>query len=108
MSDYDRNVYYAPETWGLKSVGEIEYSSGCYEFDTRVIWQDELGNFFTARDSGCSCPTPFEGFNTFQDLETPTLYMLIGEIHNDINEDSVDSIQSAMMVIDKLRELGLK
>jgi hypothetical protein len=63
MSDYDYNIYYNPEKSGLTIVAEIEYSSGCYEFDTRVVWKNEKGELFTARDSGCSCPTPFETFD---------------------------------------------
>jgi hypothetical protein len=58
---YDNNVYSNPEKHKLKIVAELEYSSGSYEFDTRVVWQGEDGRLWTARDSGCSCPTPFEG-----------------------------------------------
>ncbi|HCU07270.1 MAG TPA: hypothetical protein DIC42_06840 [Holosporales bacterium] len=108
MSSHDHNVYYAPETWGLKSVGEIEYSTRVCEFDTRVIWQDGVGNFFTARDKGCSCPTPFGDFNTFEDLEIPTLKILIDEINNNIKDNSMGNLQTAMLVIDKLLELGLR
>ena len=105
---YEKNVYYAPETWGLELVGEIEYSSASYEFDTRVIWKDKNNQFFTARDSGCSCPTPFEDYETFDDLEKPTLKTLIDEINADIREYSNDNLQTAMAVIDNLRSLGLR
>lgn len=58
------NIYYNPEDFGLEVVAEIEYSSGSYEFDTRVVWKEKKGRKkFTARDSGCSCPTPFEDYN---------------------------------------------
>ena len=57
MSD----VYYSPEKHGLKPVFETDYSSESYEFDLRVIWlHEESGRYYTARDSGCSCPCPFE------------------------------------------------
>lgn len=59
----DSNIYYSPEKFGLTTVAEIEYSSGSYEFDTRVVWKDQQGKLFTDRDSGCSCPTPFEDSN---------------------------------------------
>lgn len=61
MSD---NIYYQPGAYGLETVAEIEYSSANYEFDTRVVWK-VIGKkkFFTMRDSGCSCPTPFEDYN---------------------------------------------
>jgi len=54
------NIYYDPKAFGLSIFGEIEYSSGAYEFDTLVIWEDERGGLWWAHDSGCSCPTPFE------------------------------------------------
>lgn len=39
----------------------MDYSSGSYEFDYRVVWRRlSDGVLLTARDSGCSCPTPFE------------------------------------------------
>jgi len=106
--EYENNVYYAPESWGLELVGEIEYSSGSYEFDTRVIWKDKNNQFFTARDSGCSCPTPFEDYNSFDDLERPTMKMLVDEVNQNICGYSGDTLQTAMQVIDKLRELGLR
>lgn len=56
-----KNIYYTPEAFGLQQIGEAEFSSGSYEFDTTVVWRDvETGEFFYAEDSGCSCPTPFE------------------------------------------------
>ena len=55
------NIYYDPEKFGLKTVGEIDWSDGCYQFDLTVVWQRELdGVFVYAEDSGCSCPSPFE------------------------------------------------
>jgi len=59
-SDYYRNVYYNPDSYGLRPVAEIGFSSGSYEFDLRVVWADAEGRLWTARDSGCSCPTPFD------------------------------------------------
>jgi hypothetical protein len=55
------NIYYSPEKFGLETVGEIDFSSGCYEFDLTVAWKDSgTGKLFYAQDSGCSCPSPFE------------------------------------------------
>lgn len=55
------NIYYEPEKYGLKPIGEIDWSSGSYEFDLTVVWQRELdGVLVYAEDSGCSCPSPFE------------------------------------------------
>jgi len=57
MSD----VYYEPEKFGLEKVSEWDFSDGNYQFDLRVIWRKSNGDLVTARDSGCSCPSPFEG-----------------------------------------------
>ena len=58
------NVYYSPEAYGLETVGEVEWSDGCYQFDTTVVWKDKTsGDLFMAEDSGCSCPSPFESHN---------------------------------------------
>lgn len=55
------NPYYNPEEHGLRIVGAVEFSSGAYEFDTFVVWQDmEDGKLLYAADSGCSCPIPFQ------------------------------------------------
>jgi hypothetical protein len=108
MKDYEENLYYAPQTWGLELVGEIEYSSGSYEFDTRIILKDADGKFFMARDSGCSCPTPFEDFESLSDLETPTIAFLMNEVSKEMESYSQTSLQEAQQVIDRLRELGLR
>lgn len=57
----DGNIYYSPQKFGLKTVGEID-TGGSYEFDIFVVFKDSDGRFFCAHDSGCSCPTPFESF----------------------------------------------
>lgn len=54
------NVYYDPEKFGLRTVGELDYSSGAYEFDLTVVWIDDKKRLYYADDSGCSCPSPFE------------------------------------------------
>jgi hypothetical protein len=60
---YGYNIYYSPEKFGLRVVAEIEYSDRNYQFDTRVVWKEINGEkLFTMRDSGCSCPTPFEDY----------------------------------------------
>ena len=64
------NIYYYPEKYGLESVGEIQFSEPCYDFDFGVLWRDNNGKYYYGRDSGCSCPSPFEdtGLN---DLDGP-------------------------------------
>lgn len=54
------NIYSSPEKFGLTTVGEIDFSDGCYQFDLTVVWRDATGQLFYCEDSGCSCPSPFE------------------------------------------------
>jgi len=53
------NIYNDPEAFGLKAFGDVDFSSGCYEFDRLAVWTDQAGQFLYAEDSGCSCPEPF-------------------------------------------------
>lgn len=54
-------AYTAPEEWRLRTIGQIDWSDGRYQFDLTVVWQREVdGVFMYAEDSGCSCPSPFE------------------------------------------------
>lgn len=77
----DKNAYYRPEELGLEIVAEIDYSSQSYEYDTRVVWRHvETGKLYTARDSGCSCPTPFESYQSIEDLEPVSLIALDQEV----------------------------
>jgi hypothetical protein len=57
------NVYYSPSEFGLELVGELEDNQACYDFDTLIFLRDvKTGAIYSARDAGCSCPTPFEDF----------------------------------------------
>lgn len=69
MGYYDADVYHQPEKFGLTPVAEIDYSSGQYEFDLRVVWRHSSGILLTARDSGCSCPSPFEDLSSLEATE---------------------------------------
>lgn len=64
------NVYYYPEQFGLTTIGEVEWSEPCYDFDLTVLWRDEAGKLYWASDSGCSCPSPFEDLGGLNDLST--------------------------------------
>ena len=98
------NIYYNPEKFNLKIVESFEYSSGCYEFDTRVIWQNlETGKLYTYRDSGCSCPTPFESVG-ISDLEPFNAEILISEAKEQAS--SGYSGDSLIDVIEKIRRLS--
>lgn len=68
MGYYDADCYYQPEKFGLKIVGEINDPQASYSFNDLVVWQHEDGRLFYAEDSGCSCPSPFETYNSIDDL----------------------------------------
>jgi hypothetical protein len=56
------NIDYEPEQFGLEKLHDLDRSTGVYEYDRMLILRDTTtGAIFTAEDSGCSCPTPFEG-----------------------------------------------
>jgi hypothetical protein len=73
---YECNPYYNPESLGLITIAELEFSDRSYQFDTLVVWKHkDSGKFYTARDAGCSCPVPFEdycGIDKLEELESWT------------------------------------
>ncbi len=78
------DVYYQPEAFGLVPVAEIDYSDGCYQFDIRAVWKHtETGRLYTARDSGCSCPSPFEEFTKLELLDEVDMYVLENEVSDE-------------------------
>ena len=70
MSNGTPDLYYQPEQFGLTMLGEIEWSEPCYDFDLTAVWVDADKKLYWASDSGCSCPSPFEGFTSVADAET--------------------------------------
>lgn len=73
------SFYYSPEDHGLKTIGEIEWSDGSYQFDVTVVWQREDGTFVYGEDSGCSCPSPFED-QTPDDLTAATIDKIMAHL----------------------------
>ena len=67
---WSNNVYYSPEAFELKLIGEVDLSEPDYSFDILAVWKGESG-YYLATDSGCSCPSPFENYNTVDDLTGP-------------------------------------
>ena len=66
------SIYGNPENWGLKQLGMIEDDTLSYEFDMLVVWVEATPTgtpkLYWARDSGCSCPSPFEDYRNVSDL----------------------------------------
>lgn len=64
------NIYNNPENYGLEIFLTLEADLS-YEFDMLVVWKRVAdGKLFYKRDSGCSCPAPFEdcGINDLHEL----------------------------------------
>lgn len=107
-SDYDGNPYYNPEACGLEVVATAEYVSG-YEFDMRVVWRHPAsGRYYTARDSGCSCPTPFEDYHKLSDLEDFNYESVRAEVLSEIKPGGYNDLTAseAQDFLNKIR--GLK
>lgn len=68
MIDYDENIYDYPEKHGLTLVEAIDDPDACYSFGIFALWRHEDGRLFYAQDSGCSCPSPFETYDSLNDL----------------------------------------
>lgn len=78
MSDY--NVYNNPEKFDLEWLAEHSFSSEAYQFDYRVVWLHKpTGTLYTARDAGCSCPSPFEDYKSIKSLDVVSLEELRDE-----------------------------
>jgi len=57
------NPYYSPESFELEllSFDEPDLS---YEYNTLCFWATKDGRVYSTSDSGCSCPTPFEQYDS--------------------------------------------
>ena len=55
------NPYYNPEKLGL-TMNEFNESGMCYEYNTLCFFLTGDGRIYSAQDSGCSCPIPFDGY----------------------------------------------
>jgi hypothetical protein len=105
---WDKDVYYDPREFGLEQVAQIDYSSGHYEYDYRVVWRHlETGQLYTARDSGCSCPSPFEDYDALDKLETFSLSTIEDEVLDERKSDYYEGDDPANF-LEKIRELTRK
>lgn len=86
---------YQPENYGFEQIGEIDWSSGSYEFDLTTVWRHTAsGAFYMADDSGCSCPSPYEDVRTLLDLTPiPRTQALIDHLE-ERNKDNYDGDRS--------------
>lgn len=82
MSYDTPDVYYQPEHFGLRPIGEISWDNESYQFDMTVVWFHEATQtFFIGSDSGCSCPSPFENTTSLAELSAfPNPHAVMTEI----------------------------
>ena len=95
------NIYYSPEKFGLEAVAQIEYSDRDYVFDIRIVWKDKNGKLYTARDSGCSCPVPFEDI-ALADVNCFSYDTIRSEVHQDTQGNA--SEEQKQEFLRKIRE----
>lgn len=114
---FDYYLYYNPEKWGLEQVAMLDYSTGSYEFDYRVVWRSlRTGKYYTARDRGCSCPVPFENYKQVSQLEPYSFETVALEVMKAIEEKKKEdwyygnsNLESeGMQFLDTLRMKGIK
>jgi len=86
MSYGDPDPYHQPEKFDLEQVASIDYSDGSYQFDYRVVWRHKSGKLYTARDSGCSWPSPFESYTKLTDLEDFNADVVIEEAQSEARD----------------------
>lgn len=102
----DPNPFYNPEKFGLEQVAQIDYSSGSYEFEYRVIWKHaETGLYYTARNGGCSCPTPFEDYKTLEDLDRLAPSEIEEEVRTEVANEYGYSGDNPAEFLEKLRAI---
>ncbi|MFA5152732.1 MAG: hypothetical protein WC554_09250 [Clostridia bacterium] len=66
---YEMNPYYNPEKCGLQLVYSYDRDDEPYQFNLVALWKHlATGKYYVGEDSGCSCPTPFEDFNSLADM----------------------------------------
>lgn len=64
----NQNYYYNPAEAGLEMLS-FEDDNLSYEFDILAFWSTKDGVVYSASDSGCSCPVPFEDYTSLAELE---------------------------------------
>ncbi|MFZ2992459.1 MAG: hypothetical protein WA061_01975 [Microgenomates group bacterium] len=101
---FNENPYYNPEKCGLEIVAQIDLSSGSYEFDYIVVWKAKNGKIYTASDSGCSCPTPFEDFHSLSDLTEMNQSTVLDSMKERIRNSSYVSPVDAQEFMYKIRD----
>ncbi len=82
------NPYYYPAKIDLEMLS-FDDPDAYYDFDTLCFWATKEGQIYSASDSGCSCPTPFEDYEGKDQREVIQKLERIGSIEQaEANFDS--------------------
>ena len=96
-------VIESPEDYGLIEVLTLNLLEAMYEFDLFLVFIDvKTGKFYTAADSGCSCPSPFERFITREDLTGPLDWHQVVKYISIAAAESSDGEKNLPQAIEKL------
>ena len=68
---YETNPYYDPAHYKCRKVGTAELTGEEWSFDLVAVLQHEDGGYYIGTDSGCSCPMPFEYYDSLDDFTGP-------------------------------------
>jgi len=101
------NIYYNPDKFGLETFDEID-TGGSWEFDTFVVFKRVSdGALFWSRDSGCSCPTPFDhiGINDLNPITKDDFYSFDEALKNHSNIKITDYLEILKKVKDELNTI---
>lgn len=104
----DGNIYYDPDKFGLKVVAVIELEDEPYSFDTLVVWEEiSTGRHWWARDSGCSCPTPFENYHSVLELNAFDLPEVRNIVLLEMTNQNITAEVTALF-FDALQNAGIR
>ena len=95
------NPYYNPEDFGLELIGTVDVGSS-WEFWMIFVWRNAAGEFFYAKDAGCSCPSPGEDFG-WDDLTKGTFHEVAAQVQSHAEQGDEDDRACGTALIERMR-----
>jgi len=74
------DLYNQPEYFGLQFIGSLQWGEPEWDFDITAVLHDGEDKFYVISDSGCSCPSPFEGYTSLDKVKPKTKWDAIREL----------------------------
>jgi hypothetical protein len=100
MGFYTNDVYNQPERFGLELLGEFDVREPDYSFDIFAVWINrETRDLYFAVDSGRSCPSPFELFDSVESLTHASKSEVIAAILSGLDDGDKADERSAHNLI---------